>query len=112
MKQQPNFVNPSKSDHAFLIHKSLYWLKQAPNTWFDQLFSSFFILVYHNAITYSSLFVYHNAITVLLPIYVDDIIVTGSNASFISNLIHHLSSEFAIKDLASLHNFLGVEIRV
>ncbi|XP_043687457.1 uncharacterized mitochondrial protein AtMg00810-like [Telopea speciosissima] len=42
--------------------------------------------------------------------YVDDIIVTGSDPSMGSTLLHRLSQEFSIKDLGDLHFFLGIEV--
>ena len=47
----------------------------------------------------------------VLLVYVDDILIAGSNDDFIMDLIGHLSQEFAIKDLRSLHYFLGIEIK-
>jgi histone deacetylase 1/2 len=44
-------------------------------------------------------------------IYVDDIIVMSSSDQAISALLHHLSLEFALKDLGDLHFFfLGLEV--
>jgi hypothetical protein len=43
-------------------------------------------------------------------IYVDDIIITSSNTRAISQLISDIHSSFALKDLGSLHFFLGVEV--
>lgn len=40
----------------------------------------------------------------------DNIIIMGSDCAFIDKLIGHLHSEFLIKDLGSLHYFLGVEV--
>ena len=45
-----------------------------------------------------------------LLIYVDDIIVASYSDSAISALLHHLSSDFALKDLGDLHYFLGIEV--
>ena len=41
----------------------------------------------------------------------DDIIVTGSNPSHVSELVLQLEKEFAMKDLGHLHFFLGVEVK-
>jgi len=41
--------------------------------------------------------------------YVDDILITGSSASVINNIIHYLQTTFVVKDLGSLTYFLGVE---
>nr|KYP65565.1 hypothetical protein KK1_011811 [Cajanus cajan] len=48
--------------------------------------------------------------TLLLLIYVDDIIVIGSLASEVTTLISKLNSMFSLKDLGPLHYFLGIEI--
>ncbi|KAK0581318.1 hypothetical protein LWI29_012417 [Acer saccharum] len=112
MEQPLGFVDQSIPDHVCLLKKSLYGLKQAPRAWFDRL--SQFLL--HLGFTCSkadpSLFVYRSStITVLLLIYVDDILVIGNNDGFISKLIDQLSTEFAIKDLGALRYFLGIEIK-
>lgn len=40
----------------------------------------------------------------------DDILVTGSSSSYITELVSVLSSKFAMKDLGSLSYFLGIEV--
>lgn len=59
----------------------------------------------------SSLFVRitSSSITYLLA-YVDDILVTGSNFDEISQLIHSLYQQFALKDMGTLHYFLGIQV--
>ena len=47
----------------------------------------------------------------MLLIYVDDIIVTGNDNNIISDLISTMSSDFSLKDLGSLHYFLGLEVK-
>lgn len=47
---------------------------------------------------------------IYILIYVDDIIVTGSNSVLISEFINSLSAYFPVKDLGLLHYFLGVEV--
>lgn len=43
-------------------------------------------------------------------LYVDDMIITGSDNIGISNLIRHLATCFDMKDLGLLHFFLGMEV--
>jgi histone deacetylase 1/2 len=59
----------------------------------------------------SSLFVKHvgHKIVVLL-LYVDDIILVGSASTAILQVIKALTTKFDIKDLGSLHYFLGIQI--
>ena len=40
----------------------------------------------------------------------DDLIITGSPGWVIQHFIHSLASTFALKDLGSLHHFLGLEL--
>ena len=44
-------------------------------------------------------------------IYVDDIIMTGKSAEYISQLIANLNQTFALKDIGDLHYFLGIKVK-
>nr|GEU29892.1 hypothetical protein [Tanacetum cinerariifolium] len=43
-------------------------------------------------------------------IYVDDILITGNDTFMIKSIKHQLDITFSIKDLGSLHYYLGIEI--
>lgn len=45
----------------------------------------------------------------IVLIYVDDILLTGSDSSVIKRLISELHNQFALKDLGPLQFFLGIE---
>ncbi|RVW51507.1 Retrovirus-related Pol polyprotein from transposon RE2 [Vitis vinifera] len=47
---------------------------------------------------------------VVLLVYVDDIVITGSDSALLSQLKTHLSESFHMKDLGSLTYFLGLEV--
>ncbi|KAH0766684.1 hypothetical protein KY285_002555 [Solanum tuberosum] len=49
--------------------------------------------------------------SIFLLLYMDDIIITGSNPSHFSELVRQLGKKFAMKDLGPLHFFLGVEVK-
>ncbi|RVW61233.1 Retrovirus-related Pol polyprotein from transposon RE1 [Vitis vinifera] len=56
------------------------------------------------------MFVYcNNSAMLVVLVYVDDIIVTGSSSLLIEQLISSLNSCFALKDLGLLNFFLGIE---
>ncbi|OIT33410.1 retrovirus-related pol polyprotein from transposon tnt 1-94, partial [Nicotiana attenuata] len=59
----------------------------------------------------NSLFVMHNPrVTIYVLIYVDDLILTGSNETLIQHVISSLSKKFSLKYLGLLHYFLGIEV--
>ncbi|GKB65364.1 retrovirus-related pol polyprotein from transposon RE1 [Tanacetum coccineum] len=45
-----------------------------------------------------------------LLIYVDDILLTGNDKTMIQTIHQQLDKQFSIKDLGSLHYYLGIEI--
>ena len=49
---------------------------------------------------------------ILLVVYVDDIVITGSNSKGISSLKSFLQSQFHTKELGMLRHFLGIEVMV
>ena len=48
--------------------------------------------------------------TLVVLVYVDDIIITGSSPSMVHNLIQKLNSTFSLRDLGNLFYFLGIEV--
>ena len=51
-----------------------------------------------------------SSVCIFLLVYVDDIIVTGSNLSAIYELIQSLQAESKLKDLGTLSYFLGIHV--
>lgn len=111
MRQPEGFIDKARPQHICKLTKAIYGLKQAPRSWYDRLKNTLLRWGFKNTQSDSSLFVLMNKqhITFLL-IYVDDIIITGSNSSFLGSFIKQLNVMFALKDLGNLHYFLGVEV--
>uniref|UniRef100_A0A2N9HZL1 Integrase catalytic domain-containing protein n=1 Tax=Fagus sylvatica TaxID=28930 RepID=A0A2N9HZL1_FAGSY len=60
----------------------------------------------------SSLFIFRSSHhVILLLVYVDDIILTSNHTPSLNALISRLGSEFSMKDLGSLHYFLGIQVQ-
>jgi hypothetical protein len=58
-----------------------------------------------------SLFHYHKgSITMFLLVYADDIIIAISSSHAVDALLQDLKSDFAPKDMDSLHYFLVIEV--
>ena len=47
---------------------------------------------------------------VVVLVYVDDIVITGSDSTLLAQLETHLSKSFHMKDLGPLMYFLGLEV--
>jgi hypothetical protein len=106
MVQPPGFEATDKT-LVCKLNKALYGLKQAPRAWFERLRSALIKLGFQPSKCDPSLFILHTSQhTIFLLVYVDDIIITGSSANLIQQLIHKLNSEFSLKDLGKLDYFL------
>lgn len=88
MKQPLGYKDPSHPNYVCKLTKALYGLRQAPRAWYAMFYSYLLSLGFVSSKANTSLFVLlqDSGITLVL-VYVDDIIVTGSDISFISTLI-------------------------
>lgn len=104
-------VDPMFPKDVCKLQCALYGLKQAPRAWFDR-FNSF--LPHHSffcSLVDSSLFILHSSQdTLILLLYVDDMLLICSNLQLLTNFIQVLQSEFSMKDFGPVHHFLGIEI--
>ncbi|CAL8993855.1 unnamed protein product [Prunus brigantina] len=110
MEQPPGFSDPLKPHFVCKLNRSLYGLKQAPRAWYDELFQALIGLGFQSSQADTSLFIKAGPDLVFILVYVDDILVTGSSPSACQQVIQHLSSQFPVKDLGSLHYFLGLQV--
>ncbi|WKA03696.1 hypothetical protein VitviT2T_021792 [Vitis vinifera] len=80
MMQPSGFEDSSFPTHVCRLQKALYGLKQAPRAWFHKLNSFLLQLGFQCSRVDASLFYFHSASDIIiLLIYVDDILITGSN---------------------------------
>jgi len=110
MTQPQGYVHPQYPNHVCKLHKSLYCLWQSPRSWFSKLSTELRSLEFHESKANMSLFVFQSSnFVIYILIYVDDILITGSSASAITNIINSLLATFVVKDLGNLNHFFGVE---
>ena len=104
---------PTQSPNAvYKLKRSLYGLKQAPRVWFEKFRTTLLGFSFKQSQYDPSLFLQRTSkgIVVLL-VYVDDIVVTGSDQEAISRVKKLLHSTFHMKDLGQLTYFLGLEVK-
>jgi histone deacetylase 1/2 len=108
---QPQGFESTDSSLVCKLQKALYGLKQAPRQWFDKLTATLLHFGFKASKCDPSLFIYcKDKQVVYLLVYVDDIIITGSSASLVQNLVDKLNSAFSLKQLGDLEYFLGIEV--
>ena len=92
------------------LRKSLYGLKQSPRAWFGKFSQAVEDFGMQKSKFDHSVF-YRNSSSgiILLVVYVDDIVITGSDSKGFSSLKFFLQSQFYINDLGMLRYFLGIE---
>ncbi|KAK3021989.1 hypothetical protein RJ639_045684 [Escallonia herrerae] len=85
------------------LQKSLYGLRQASRNWYHKFTQSLLVVGFIQSQSDHSLFTFARKGSFLVVlIYVDDVIVTGTDSDKISWLKHYLDTKFHIKDLGKL----------
>ena len=109
--QPPGFVAQGEIGKVCHLRKSLYGLKQSPRAWFGKFSQA--VEEFSMPESKSDHFVFYRNSTssiILLVVYVDDIVITGSDSKGISSLKSFFQSQFHTKDLGMLRYFLGIEV--
>ena len=95
-------------------NKSQYGLKQSPRAQFEKFAQSMKSLEYTQGQTNHTMFYKHscNGKIIILIVYVDDLILTGSDEGEILRLKKALAQSFEIKDQGNLQYFLSIEVQL
>ena len=111
MSQPPGYVDTKFPTKVCRLRKALYGLKQAPRAWFQRLSFALLQWGFSTPRTDSSMFIsFGQSTTLIVLIYVNDILITGNSYMQVASLIAKLNSEFALRDLGRLAYFLGIEV--
>jgi hypothetical protein len=108
--QPVGFVDPTQPDLVCKLNKSLYGLKQAPRAWYSRFATFLCSQGFVEAKSNTSLFILRHGSDTAYLLYVDDIVLTASSPELLRRIISCLQREFAMKDLGTLHHFLGVTV--
>jgi hypothetical protein len=107
----PEGVQVDKQNQVCKLLKSLYGLKQASRKWYEKLTSLLLSEGYtQSAADYSLFTLRKDNQFIALLVYVDDIILAGTDLIEFSRIKAILDSKFKIKDLGVLKYFLGLEV--
>ena len=92
------------------LRKSLYGLKQSPRDWFDKFNQVVETFGMQKSKSDHSVFYKNSSSVIILLVYVDDIVIIGSDSKGILSLKSFLHNQFHTKDLGMLKYFLSVEV--
>ncbi|KAL0641854.1 hypothetical protein Bca4012_102653 [Brassica carinata] len=111
MHPPPGLEHLVKNGNVLRLRKAIYGLKQSPRAWYNKLSTTLNGRGFRKSELDHTLFTLttSSGIVVLL-VYVDDIIITGSDKEGIKATKEYLKASFEIKDLGEMKYFLGIEI--
>ena len=110
MEMPEGFRKPGENKVCELL-KSLYGLKQASRQWNLKLSNALIAAGFsQSGYDYSLFTLKKDADIVFILVYVDDLLITGSNTKMINEAKENLHKQFKMKDLGELRFFLGIEV--
>jgi len=112
VEQPKGFFVKGHEDKVYLLKKALYGLKQAPRAWYNKIDEFLSKLGFVKSLSESTLYIKGNqANSIVISLYVDDLLVTGSNAKLIQQFKDDMLQVFEMTDLGEMTYFLGMEVK-
>jgi hypothetical protein len=100
-----------KSGYCLKLDKSLYGLKQAPRNWNKNIVDQITSMGFKQCVLDNCLFVKEeDDETYLISLYVDDILVAGTDERKIEEIKHEFTTRYEMKDLGELNYYLGMKV--
>ncbi|KAH9765249.1 hypothetical protein KPL70_001801 [Citrus sinensis] len=107
MEQPEGFILPGNEKKVCKLVKSLYGLKQAPKQWHEKFDSVILSHDFkHNNADKCVYFKFTNDIGVIICLYVDDLLIFGTNMQGVDDTKKYLTSQFKMKDLGEVDTIL------
>ena len=100
-KHSSGFIQSGKEEKVYRLTKALYGLKQAPRSWNKRIDSFLHATGFRKCALDHGLYVKTNDYgdLLILCLYVDDVIFTGSNLKMIGGFKHIMMKEFEMTDI-------------
>ncbi|KAD4180022.1 hypothetical protein E3N88_28613 [Mikania micrantha] len=110
--QPEGFVKKGSENKVYKLVKALYGLKQAPRAWNAKLDSTLKDLGFTKCSQEQAVYKRSDSKSCLLVgVYVDDLIVTGSCEESIAMFKRQMEGKFEMSDLGPLAYYLGIEVQ-
>ncbi|CAL5381550.1 unnamed protein product [Camellia sinensis] len=111
VEQPEGFVMQGHEDKVYLLKKALYGLKQAPRAWYSRIDSHLLSLGFVKSLSEFTLYVKEATDLIVVSVYVDDLLITGSNEDLVKEFKAEMLKVFEMTDLGMMSYFLGMEVK-
>lgn len=109
--QPIGFEKNNQPGKVYRLFKALYGLRQAPRAWNSRLDKYLKELGFKRCANEYAVYTRNLGGKILIVgVYVDDLIVTGSSQEQVRSFKEQMSNEFDMSDLGSLSFYLGIEV--
>lgn len=110
--QPPGFEVAGQEEKVFKLRKALYGLKQAPRAWNKRIDGFLQEIGFSKCVSEHGVYIRNETDSdfLLICLYVDDLLVTGSDKKEIDQIKRRMMEEFEMSDLGKLSYFLGMEL--
>ena len=109
MEQLTGFKDPKKLDHVCKLNSALYRLKQAACVWNKTLEAYLSEIGFKRLDLDNGVFI-HTKITVIIAVYVDDLLLFGLKRIEIDSIKSRLNNRFNMSDLELCYFYLSIKI--
>jgi len=93
------------------LKKAIYGLKQSSRVWFEKFSFTIYGIGFRRCHSNHSVFVRRTRSDIVVPVvYIDDVLLTGSDSAGIVKTKMYLKRHFVTKDIGRPKYFLGIEV--
>ena len=112
VSQPPGFERVEQEHLVLRLDKALYGLKQAPRAWNAKLDACLTGLGFLQCESEHGMYARGSTSSrLLVGVYVDDLVITGSDTGELDKFKGEMKTQFQMSDLGLLSYYLGIEVR-
>jgi hypothetical protein len=111
MEQPSGFADKDRPNHVCKLLGTLYGLKQSLREWNKKLDEFLKTLDFNQCLSDYAIYIHQTKdVSIIIAVYVDDLVIFGTNKIAVSQLKQKLTKRFKIRDLGNLNYILGVKV--
>ena len=111
VSQPPGFEDPLHRDKVYKLDKALYGLHQAPRAWYENLSQHLLKNGFRRGVIDCTLFIkVVDGHTILVQVYVDDIIFGSTNDRLCKEFEKVMQDQFDMSLIGEMKFFLGLQV--